>query len=124
MANREKKNASKRAAKNRMRDAVFAAYGGYRCVCCSETEKNMLTLDHVNNDGGQDRRDNPRMRGSWQMYEYLISHGFPPGLQVLCYNCNISKHRNGGVCSHKLKEGSTTIPEGSTAKRPEMQSTP
>lgn len=123
-ANRDKKNAAKRASKNRMRDAVFAAYGGYRCICCGETEPSMLTLDHVHNDGGADRKNNPRMRGSWQMYEYLISSNFPAGLQVLCYNCNLSKHRCGGVCAHKLKEGSTTIPQGSTAKRPEKQSTP
>src|ERR1039458_4628209 len=30
---------------------TFAAYGGYECKCCGETEKAFLTIDHINNDG-------------------------------------------------------------------------
>lgn len=25
----------------------------------------------------------------------------PEGFQTLCYNCNIGKHRNGGICPHQ-----------------------
>lgn len=107
----------------RLRDIVFAHYGGYLCVCCGETEKSMLTLDHINNDGAKHRRSEPAMRWAAHMYAWLIRQKFPPLFQVLCYNCNISKFRNSGTCAHRLKEGSTTIPSGSTAKRPEVHST-
>jgi hypothetical protein len=46
----------------------------------------------------------------------MKQQGYPAGLQVLCYNCNISKHRNGGVCEHKIGVGSEAIPSGSRAQ--------
>jgi ribosome-binding protein aMBF1 (putative translation factor) len=36
---RKRDNAAKARFRNRIKDAVFAAYGGYKCVCCGETEK-------------------------------------------------------------------------------------
>jgi hypothetical protein len=39
-------------------------------------------------------------------YMWLIRRGFPVGFQVLCFNCNIGRSMNGGICPHK--EGSTT----------------
>lgn len=87
-------------------DEVFQAYGGYKCVCCGETEKSMLTMDHVNNDGSKHRRE-LKLRWSKTMYHWIKTHGFPSTFQVLCYNCNLSKFRNNGICAHLLK-GSTT----------------
>lgn len=121
---REQRNAARRDWQQRLRDEVFAAYGGYRCRCCNETEKSMLTLDHVNNDGAKQRREEPAMRWAKHFYAWIVKQGFPKGLQVLCYNCNISKFRCGGICAHQLAEGSTTIPNGSRGKRLEMPSTP
>lgn len=77
----------------------------------------MLTIDHIGNDGSKHRDEINGGKGrtkSIDMYCWLEDHDFPKGFQVLCYNCNISKHRNGGVCGHRLDEGSTTIPEGSS----------
>lgn len=82
----------------------------------------MLTIDHKNEDGAAFRRKIRSARWSHNFYEWIINNGFPKDLQVLCYNCNLSKHRNGGVCAHTLREGSTTIPKGSTAKWPEVRS--
>ena len=93
---------------------VFMGYGGAKCVCCGETCLSMLTMDHVNNDGAKHRKELKRGKGrevSIEMYCWLEASKFPKGFQVLCYNCNISKHRNKGVCEHKLSEGSTTIRE-------------
>lgn len=109
-ANRTKLNEQRKAWSHKLRDQVFEAYGGYKCRCCGETERSMLTLDHINNDGGEHRRKSPAMRWAKHMYAWLIEQGFPPILQILCYNCNISKFRNGGVCAHQIKKGSTTIP--------------
>lgn len=100
---------TKRAYHQKIREVVFAAYGGFKCQCCSETEPTMLTIDHVNNDGAEHRRSlrNDGSRSA-NIYPWLIKNGFPEGFQVLCYNCNISKYRNGGICAHQTKAGSTT----------------
>ena len=100
--NRDSIAARRRAWQQKLRDQVFAAYGGYRCSCCGETQPSMLTLDHVNNDGGEHRKREPAMRWAKHLYAWIIAQGFPKDLQVLCYNCNISKFRCGGTCAHKL----------------------
>jgi len=107
--NRDRLRFQTNASNRRLRDLVFQAYGGNVCSCCGETEWTMLTLDHVNEDGKHHRRAVAKERG-WsvttvvgtEMWRWLRDNGFPPGYQVLCYNCNISKHRNGGVCGHQL----------------------
>ena len=81
------------------------AYGG-KCACCGETEWLFLTIDHINNDGAE-RRKTEHGSGT-TFYRWLRNNDYPEDFQVLCYNCNLGKHRNGGVCPHK--EGSETIP--------------
>lgn len=90
-----------------LRLEVMDRYGGRRCACCGETELTFLSIDHVNNDGAAHRRalgykGNGRGGGSRTML-WLKTNGFPPGFQVLCFNCNHSKHVNNGTCAHKLK---------------------
>lgn len=94
----------KRRHDNR-RDQVFAAYGGYKCACCGETEPAFLSLDHVNNDGAEWRRERfgNRMAAGYHTYKWLINHGFPPGFQVLCMNCQHGKRMRGGVCPHQRR---------------------
>lgn len=90
---------------------VMHGYGGPVCTCCGESHLSMLSIDHINNDGNKHRNLLNGGKGrdkSIDMYIWLEENGFPSGFQVLCYNCNISKHRNKGVCEHKLDEGSTT----------------
>jgi hypothetical protein len=84
---------SKRVAK---RLAVYEAYGGAFCRCCGEEELAFLSLDHVNSDGADERR-----RLGRGVLNRLIREGFPPGYQVLCHNCNLGRHINGGVCPHQ-----------------------
>jgi hypothetical protein len=114
-ANPEKAKAHAQGTHRRLKDQVFEAYGGYKCVCCGEVEPSMLNIDHVENDGNEHRRKlglskrrleeglPPTNPASATMYHWLRANGFPPGFQVLCYNCNISKFRNGGVCAHELR---------------------
>jgi|GEM_PF-1401293 len=118
-----KRKAIKKAWYSDVKERVFAAYGGFKCACCGETEPTMLTIDHMKEDGAAFRRNIRGVRWSGNFYAWIIDNDFPDDLQVLCYNCNLSKHRNGGICAHKLREGSTTIPQGSRAKRPEARST-
>lgn len=96
---------NRRAAKARVKDAVFGAYGGYVCNCCGETERAFLTIDHIFNDGAEWRKANlgSRLATGWQTYRWLFQHGFPAGFQVLCMNCNFGKRINGGTCPHSVR---------------------
>jgi len=113
---RESANKYARANKDRvaerwrtMRLMVMEAYGGARCACCGETTYEFLTIDHIDNDGAAHRA-----AIGTHLYRWLIEHDYPDGFQVLCMNCNWGKNQNGGVCPHRDRESSSTIPEGST----------
>lgn len=64
------------------------------CACCSESIYAFLCIDHI--DGCPEGYKRPR-----HIYNFLTKAGFPPGYQVLCYNCNNAKHTQ-GVCPHQL----------------------
>ena len=83
------------------RDDVFAAYGGYKCSCCGENEPMFLSIDHVNNDGAEERRSGKYHGSGTAFYQWLRKNGYPSGYQVLCMNCQVGKHKNGGVCPHQ-----------------------
>jgi hypothetical protein len=77
--------------------SVLAKYGGL-CACCGETDFAFLTIDHIHNDGGEDRR---RVRASGNaFYRRLVDAPKRDDLQVLCFNCNYAKNLNGGTCPH------------------------
>lgn len=92
----------RRASYQRTKREVMDAYGGC-CACCGEREPAFLCIDHVNNDGESHRRA-LNNNGGTAMYTWLKAHGFPPGFRVLCHNCNIGRHINGGVCPHEAKK--------------------
>ena len=100
--NREKvlaKNArTRKALRQRARAAVLQAYGE-ECACCGEKELVFLTLDHVNGGGNADRR---MSKNGLEIYRRLMREGFPPGYQILCWNCNAAKHFQ-GICPHQNK---------------------
>jgi hypothetical protein len=89
--------AVKRRRQAKLRDRVFAAYGGPTCRCCGESHVEFLEIDHVNDDGRNHRR---RIKAARSLYTWLRANKFPPGFQVLCRNCNMAKHRL-GVCPHE-----------------------
>lgn len=76
---------------------VLDQYGG-QCACCGLAEPLFLTVDHINNDGAAHRRK----IGPHGIYKWLIQNRFPNGFQLLCFNCNCGRARNGGVCPHHL----------------------
>lgn len=61
-----------------------------------------LTLDHVNNDGHLERKG--RSEASHKRVAKTIRERFPDRMQVLCFNCNLGKARNGGTCPHQTIE--------------------
>lgn len=83
----------------RRRD-VLRAYSGNppRCVCCGEDEERFLTIDHVNNDGSQQRKE---VHQGALLYNWLKKNGWPEGFQILCYNCNLGRAHNRGKCPHR-----------------------
>ena len=102
---RPKENASNRQKRARVKEAVFGAYGGYVCACCGVGEKAFLTLDHIENDGAQNRRKiaGKRHAAGYTTYDWIVKNGFPSGFQVLCMNCNFGKRMNKGVCPHQVR---------------------
>lgn len=93
---------ARREKDRRIKEAVFAAYGGFRCACCGETERIFLTLDHMLNNGAEWRRQvfGARNYAGRRTYWWLLKHNFPAGFQVLCMNCNFGKRMNHGKCPH------------------------
>lgn len=84
------------------RNDVFAAYGGYTCNCCNETEPLFLSIDHIDNNGAEERKSGVYNGSGSAFYNWLRKNKFPSGYQVLCMNCQIGKHKNGGVCPHQI----------------------
>lgn len=74
-------------------------YYGWHCNCCNERLVSMLTIDHVNNNGYEDRR---AKRSGVSMYQKIVKEGFPNSYQILCMNCNWSKRIMKGICEHKI----------------------
>lgn len=74
-------------------EKVASAYGGH-CARCGEDNLLFLTVDHVEGGGGNDRRLG---RAGSSMYQWLIGNDYPPGFQVLCWNCNWKKGPGSGI---------------------------
>jgi hypothetical protein len=69
-----------------------------KCACCRESHIEFLTIDHINNDGAEHRKEVGHV-----LYFWLINNNYPEGFQVLCYNCNMCKGYY-GECFHKNPE--------------------
>jgi hypothetical protein len=72
---------------------VLTHYGKNKCLqCCWDgctvIDLDMLSIDHVNNDGAEDRR---KGRVGTSLYNYLLSHDYPEGFQTLCFNHQMKK---------------------------------
>jgi len=59
------------------------ANGELKCVICGEKRFACLTLDHINNNGNEHRKE----IGNVNMYRFLRAQKYPDGFQVLCMNC-------------------------------------
>jgi hypothetical protein len=56
---------------------------------CNISDPDMLTLDHINNDGAKHRKET-NMKGA-RLYKYLKDNEFPSGYQTLCMNHQFKK---------------------------------
>jgi hypothetical protein len=95
----------RKAHSEKIKAECFEAYGGWKCACCGETEPHFLTLDHINDDGAMWRRVEfgaGNNGAGLRTYEWCKRNKYPPIFQVLCWNCQHGKRRN-GVCPHRLE---------------------
>jgi hypothetical protein len=68
---------------------VFTHYGPNKEVRCSwegcmVTDLDMLSLDHINNDGAQQRKSG--FPSGKNLYRKLMNDGYPAGFQTMCMN--------------------------------------
>jgi hypothetical protein len=83
-----------------LREQILREYGGV-CVCCGESEPKFLSIDHINNDGAEHRKE---VGHGGRLYRWLRRNGFPKdNYQLLCMNCNFAKGRY-GLCPHVEKK--------------------
>jgi hypothetical protein len=82
---------------------VIGHYGG-ACSCCGERILLLLTIDHINDDGSEHRKQLAGNGGGYFIYRWLQTNGYPEGFQVSCWNCNVGRHLNGGICPHQAQE--------------------
>ena len=92
MKNRPRILAESVARTRNIKTIVLRHYSGGAMCCahCRYDNTDALFLDHINHDGGEQRK---RLFGSVngggsRFYLWLVGQGLPPGFQVLCANCN------------------------------------
>jgi len=73
---------------------IFNLFGG-KCAWCPENDYDVLVIDHINDDGAADRKEN-KIRGGFKIVERLIKRGvsetdLKQKYQCLCANCNSIK---------------------------------
>ncbi len=104
---REQKRRNQARRRDRIKQIVLNHYsnGNLKCACCGETESDFLTVDHINGGGGQHRIAifGDRWTAGARFYRWLVKNQFPPGFQLLCMNCNLSKGKH-GQCAHKTSQ--------------------
>jgi hypothetical protein len=73
---------------------VLTHYGKDGCLLCcwpdcEISDLDMLSLDHINNNGKEER--DRGLRGGCEGYKRLMRENFPPGFQTLCFNHQFKK---------------------------------
>lgn len=77
-----------RVLRRTRRIALLSQYspgGILQCAHCSESRVDVLDLDHIHGGGIQERKQH---KSPLAYYKWLKDSGYPPGLRVLCRNCN------------------------------------
>lgn len=90
--NKERVNAYKRDYCSRIRQQILDFYGRV-CASCSHDDERVLQVDHVFNDGAEERRRfGKRIPALWKRIQ-----ANPERYQLLCANCNWLKRYEQGL---------------------------
>lgn len=74
----------------KLKKEVYKHYSNNMCcVECLENNLDVLTIDHIHNNGSEHRRQIGHSPTT--LYFWLRKQEYPEGYQVLCRNCNCSK---------------------------------
>ncbi len=92
LENRDIIKAKSKLYKDAIKLKVISIYtnGKNQCVECHNEDITCLTLDHVNENGAEHRKQ-IKLSGNG-MYLWVIKNNYPKIFQVLCMNCNYRKH--------------------------------
>jgi len=87
-ANREKLNAYSNQRRLNAKYTILDRYGK-SCVLCGFDDIRALQLDHIEDNGAEERKSlgGQKVSGA-NFYLHLIKQGLPDGYQTLCANCN------------------------------------
>lgn len=92
----EKYAAQSRKAKRRLRERLLEMYGA-RCSLCGFSDARALTLDHVRNNGAEERRE----LGERGVYLRALDGGNSDDYRIICMNCQfICRHEAGRQNQH------------------------
>lgn len=64
---------------------VLEYYGG-KCLICGDKDLSILSLDHIDKNGRQHRKE-LGIRSGTEFYKWTLKN-LPDNLRTLCYNCN------------------------------------
>ncbi len=118
--NPERTSEHGRTRRMKLKMAAFVAYsinGIPECACCKNKILIHLTIDHINENGAEHRREinkgrkssNHGYSGGCRTYIWLKQNGYPSGFQVLCFNCNFAKHNLGSCPCQNISDRSVKI---------------
>ena len=83
--------------KQKLKSEILLRYGNGKCACvkCGFDNILALSIDHINGNGAEHRKSNPKVHGGHLFYSWLKKGNYPEGYQTLCMNCQwIKKWEN------------------------------
>lgn len=86
---RENRRIYNKRCREKVRREAYDHYGKECVVCGYDEDIRALTIDHIDEDGAEHRRN---AGGTGDIHSWLKVNNYPPNFQVLCRNCNWIKH--------------------------------
>jgi len=92
--NKAKCNRQSQEHRLALKQAALLHYGT-SCCECGFSHIGALHIDHVNNDGAEQRAKlGSKSFSGYTFYKWLRDNNYPEGYQTLCANCNFIKQWN------------------------------
>ena len=92
------------------------------CQRCGIADLRVLSVDHIDGGGNAHKK----REGTTNIYYWLKRHGFPPGFQILCMNCQwikkVENHEDKG-CGWRRQDAIQTINANSEFSRGSKENT-